>query len=683
MILGLLSAFARVWHRTTTTVTVLVLALLGLSVPSAAPAFAATAEKIAPAIATSGAGIVITGTELQGTTGVTFLGDAGPTDDVIAPHFIVVDAKKVVAQVPPGATTGPVELASDTGAVTTVVPATIAQKPAITSVSNPSLPPGATLTINGEHLLGVKKTTVFFGAKKASPLPGSTPTAVQVVVPSGLPGGPLELSLVTEGGTAYEDFYIAPAIKAVVPPTGTTVGGTVVTILGSGFTGADGFADDPATPADERRSGVTIGGERVRNIIAVSDTEIVAVTPPGPAGAAPVVVHTTGDGTVASSVSPVSFGYQPIPSVRSLSRDWNPVAPEAPAPVVATGDNLTTDTKVYVGTAAATDVVADTAAGTLTFTPPPGAKPAVAKLTFVNTLNTVPFLQTLVFSYTGAPTVAKLSPVTGPAGTRVVIAGSGFVSGTTATFGGAAANCTIVNPLTLSCVVPAGTGATDVVVTNGVGSSTIAPTAVYTYTSGVAQPTPSTPAPQPAVSGLSPVYGTTGTTVALKGLNLNLVTRVEFTGAEQPWVPSPNFIVVGPGRLAVTVPAGAASGPLRLTGPSGRVLSGTSSYVSSVRPAVSSIDVVGDATYGAAGGDMLQIKGTGLVVGTVRPVVTIGGKVAALLTRPVPTARTILVRIPASVGGRERVVVTTPLGYATAEAGVYFTPQIKAVKPVS
>jgi hypothetical protein len=514
-------------------------------------------------------------------------------------------------------------------------------------------------------LLGVKKTVVAFDQKKANPLPASTATALQVAVPSGLRGGPVTLAVSHEGGIAYEDFAIAPAIKAVTPATGTTAGGTTITIVGSGFTGVDGFSDDPATPnVNERFDGVTIGGARVTDLIAVTDTEIVAVTPPGTSPAARIVVRTAGDGMVAASKSAANFG----------------TAGE-PAPVTATGVNLTGSTKIFVGSLPANDLTADAEAGTVTFTPPASAKAGASKVTFVNALGAASFQAVVPFVYTAAPTLTKLTPATGPAGTVVAVAGTGFVSGTTVRFGSAPAVCTALSPTLLRCTAPAGAGASSVTVATELGESPEVPASTFTYTAGTPAPVPPAPVAQAKVTGVTPGYGTTGTTVALKGTNLHLATKIEFTGAETAWVNAPRFITVGPGRVVVTVPAGVGTGPLRLTTPAGRVTSGIVSFTASVRPKVTSIDVVGDATYGVAAGDMLMIKGSGLVVGTTRPVVTIGGKPAPLLARPVPTHKTIVVKVPASVGGREQVVVTTPLGSATAEASVYFTPQIKSVKP--
>src|SRR5687767_12790725 len=104
-------------------------AFLGLSLPDRA--YAATADKITPAVVAAGSGIAIAGTELTGTTGVTFLGGEGAADDVDATHFVVVDSKKIAVQVPAEAATGPVALTSDAGTIATAVPAAIVHAPVI------------------------------------------------------------------------------------------------------------------------------------------------------------------------------------------------------------------------------------------------------------------------------------------------------------------------------------------------------------------------------------------------------------------------------------------------------------------------------------------------------------------------------------------------------------------------
>ncbi len=75
------------------------------------------------------------------------------------------------------------------------------------------------------------------------------------------------------------------------------------------------------------------------------------------------------------------------------------------------------------------------------------------------------------FTYNPAPTIATITPNTGPAagGTPITISGTGFLDNPNVTIGGAAATgVTKVNDTTINCTTPAGTAGTakDVVVTN-------------------------------------------------------------------------------------------------------------------------------------------------------------------------------------------------------------------------
>lgn len=674
---------ARVRVRSLATVALLLLALLAWGVRVAPPAAAATADKIAPAAAPTGVGIVVAGTGLAGATGVTFLGTPDPGDDVTAPNFAALDPKKLAVQVPAGAETGPIEVTTPEGAVTTPGSFTVYKAPSITSVSATWGKPDDILTIAGENLLGAKKPVIAFGAKKIAPLtaPVPTQTELQVKVPGGLPGGEVPLTVTTTGGTARSSFVIGPAVKAIAPKNGTTVGGTVASITGAGFTGVDAFPDDPGTPdVDESLDGVTIGGTRVIRLIVVNDKELVVVVPPGTDAAAPVVVRTKHGDTVAESGSASVYAYQPIPKVTSVSQNYNIVG--SPAPVVFTGENLTATTAVTVGGLAPTDIVADPVAGTLTVTPAPSVKAAVSAAQFTNIgPGGVAFKAAVPFGFVSAPAITKMAPVTAMQGTAVLISGTGFTSDTTVAFGTETASCRIISFLLLTCTAPAGTGAVDVTVTTGAGTSAVTAATTFTYLPGTATPPPVVGLP--TVAPLIPAYGATGSTVDLRGANLGSVSKIEFTGDDETWVEAPNFLVVAPGRIVLTVPSDAMTGEIRVTNAAGTITTLGRKFTKTVRPSVTSIDVVGDTSFGATPGDLVTVKGSGLIIKGAKTLVTIGGKPAPILSKPIPNARTIVVRVPPSMGGREELVVSTPLGKAAAEVWLYQIPEIKSLKPVT
>jgi hypothetical protein len=664
-------------------VSALATALVGLGVGQAPSAFAAApiAAKVAPAMAQVGTGVTLAGEFLAGTSAVTFLGADGPADDVAAPNFIVLDPKKVLIQVPPGAETGPVEVTTPEGTASTgAVIFTILKAPTITSLSVSQGKPGDDVVVTGTNLMGLKKPAVVFGNKTSAPLVGSTQTQLVLKVPAGLAGGPTTFKVTTTGGVVTAPFYISPLVTAVTPVAGNAVGGAVASVLGAGFTGVDNFSDDPGTAGvDERFDGVTVGGVRVTKLVAVSDKEVVVKLPPGTDAAAPVVASTTDGTTVGTSNNSIKFAYQPTPIVTAVSQNWNLV--NDPQPIVYTGLNFTSSTVVKVGGVDPVSAVVDEVAGTITVTPPAGVKPAVTAVTFTNTANAIPFTATSPFAYVGAPVVAKLLPATGQAGTPVLISGANFGFGTTVLFNATPATCTIVSYVLLRCEAPAGTGQVDVTVTNGAGTSVTGAATKFLHVDGTAPAAPVAGAP--FVSALAPAYGTTGSTVDIKGINIGTTTQVEFTGAEDTWVNAPNFLVVGPGRVVVTVPSDAVTGELRITTPVGRVISTTKIFTRTVRPTIDSVDVVGDNTFAATPGDMLTIKGSGLLIKGVKTEVTVGGVPAPILVKPIPTSKTLVVKLPANVGGRYSVVLKTPLGSDTADTMLFYGPEVKSIKPAT
>ena len=157
------------------------------------------------------------------------------------------------------------------------------------------------------------------------------------------------------------------------------------------------------------------------------------------------------------------------------------------------------------------------------------------------------------FTYVAFPTVASISPSSGPivGGTAVTINGTGFVSGnTTVTIGGNSATGIIFGSTTsITVITPAGTtGAQDVVVTTPGGSATLP--RGFTY---------AVPAPAPTLTSISPTSGTTagGTGVTITGTGFYAggssaaVSAVTFGGAN-----ATNYTVTSDTSITATTPAG-------------------------------------------------------------------------------------------------------------------------------
>ncbi len=124
------------------------------------------------------------------------------------------------------------------------------------------------------------------------------------------------------------------------------------------------------------------------------------------------------------------------------------------------------------------------------------------------TETTAPATLTYATPAPGAPTVTSINPSTGPAGTSVTIAGTGFTPAATVRFGAAAASAVYNSATRLTASAPAGSGTVDVVVTVGAQSSATSAADRYTYPAA---------GPAPTVTGVSPASGQPGDTVTVTG----------------------------------------------------------------------------------------------------------------------------------------------------------------------
>jgi hypothetical protein len=147
------------------------------------------------------------------------------------------------------------------------------------------------------------------------------------------------------------------------------------------------------------------------------------------------------------------------------------------------------------------------------------------------------------------PTITGFSPTTGPVGTGVTISGTKFTGATAVTFNGVSATFTVNSSTNISATVPSGAATGLIAVTTPDGTATSA--ASFTVTAG------------PAITGFTPASGNIGTTVTITGANFTGTTDVSFGGV------SASFVVNSSGQITATVPAGAVTGKILVTGPSG------------------------------------------------------------------------------------------------------------------
>ena len=251
-----------------------------------------------------------------------------------------------------------------------------------------------------------------------------------------------------------------------------------------------------------------------------------------------------------------------------------------------------------------------------------------------------------------APTVTSFSPASGVIGTTVTINGTNFTGATGVTFNTTPASTfTVVSVTKITAVVPTGatTGAIKVTTPGGTG------VAASNFT-----------VPAPTVTSFTPTSGIVGATVTLTGTNFSGATVVKFNTTQ-----AVSFAVVSATSITVTIPPGATTGKISVTGPSGTGTSAASFTVIGA-PALTSFTPVS-----GAGGVTVTISGTNLGSATL---VTFNGIPATITTN---TATAISTKVPtgATTGF---ISVTTAAGTGTSTTS--FTvpaPTVTSFTPTS
>ncbi|KDQ70509.1 IPT/TIG domain-containing protein [Streptomyces halstedii] len=242
---------------------------------------------ISPNQGSTGGGtlVTITGTNLSGTTAVTF--GTKPASGITN-----VSPTQVTAVSPSGAGTVGVTVTTP-GGTSNPVPFFYVGAPFKSSVGPVSGPlaGGNTVTVNGVGL--ATATGVSFGANTATPTVVSD-TQLTVVVPAGAAAGPVGVSVTTAGGTNNGLSYTyvdVPTVTTVAPASGPASGGTGVTITGTNLDTVESVTFD-GNPAP---------------FSVVNATTVSAVTPPGSAGTVDVVVtNAAGSATAADAYTYVA-----------------------------------------------------------------------------------------------------------------------------------------------------------------------------------------------------------------------------------------------------------------------------------------------------------------------------------------------------------------------------------------
>lgn len=266
--------------------------------------------------------VMITGTNLTGTTAVSFNGLPAVT-------FSVTSATQIKATVPCAATTGTVSVTTPVGTATSTDPFTVGtmSPPTVTGFSPASSATGSTVTISGTNLTCA--TSVQFNGVEAAYAVVSG-TQIRATVPAVATTG--KITVTTPAGSALStgDFTVpAPTITGFSPASGPV--GTTVMITGTGLTGA---------------TAVQINGTALTDVTVVSPMKIVGRVATGTSTGR--VTVTTPSGTATSTAD---FSV-PAPTVTSFT----PITGAVGDLVTITGTGFLGATGATVNGTAMTDV---------------------------------------------------------------------------------------------------------------------------------------------------------------------------------------------------------------------------------------------------------------------------------------------------------------------------------------
>jgi large repetitive protein len=250
----------------------------------------------------------------------------------------------------------------------------------------------------------------------------------------------------------------------------------------------------------------------------------------------------------------------------------------------------------------------------------------------------------------GAPAVASFSPGLGAPGTQVTVLGSGFGTASKVQFGGAPADFTALADNRMIAVVPpeAVTGRIRVINPTGSGDSAIDFMVA------------------PRITEFRPARSAINTAVTLEGFNFLSVTNVQFAGR------SAAFTATAATQIRAIVPAGATSGPIRLTSPAGVGISTAEFIVTGPAPIIDSFE----PPIGLPGTEVL-IQGANFTNVTAVRFNTVN---ATSFSAPAHTQLRAFVPTGATSG---KIIVTTSGGSATSavDFAVSGKPFIRSFAP--
>jgi hypothetical protein len=368
--------------------------------------------------------VIISGVQFTGASGVRFNGSNAA--------FAVTADTQIQAQVPAGASTGPITVFSALGTNTTTTNFFI--PPAITNVSPASAKAGESVTVRGRNFTGA--TAVRFNGINAA-FTVQDNTNLTATVPDTASRGPLSVSAPAGTAVTTNDFLIPPTITSFSPAVGTN--GTQITVLGKTFVNV---------------SGVSIGGVAAATFSTTNNGTELRVTVPNDARSGSItVVNASGP-----TVSVTNFFLPPRVDV------FLPGSGLAGTEVAVSGIN-------FLGASAVTFDGVPAAFGSVSNTGLRATLPAGA-LTGKIVVTAPAGSSASFFDFRVPPVISGFTPTEGLPGTLVTINGTNFSTNATVSFNGAGAAVTYLSIAQLRAVVPTNATTGPLRVATGGGTNT-------------------------------------------------------------------------------------------------------------------------------------------------------------------------------------------------------------------
>ncbi|WP_243302991.1 IPT/TIG domain-containing protein [Geothrix oryzisoli] len=481
-----------------------------------------TISAVTPTHGSPGTTVVLAGTNLLGTTAVSFNGQP-------AFSYLVVSASEIDAVVPATAATGALQVTTPNGSATSPSFTVDApQAPRISSFAPALLSSGTVVTLTGLHFVGT--TQVQFNGVNATAFTVTKDSEIRATAPSGLTAG--SISVTTPGGTA-------------TTATPYAVNNTIQVLMNTGF--------EQASPIIWKGDIGVIQGASTRQPDAVPHTGT-------------KFAWLGGYGYVQSDQVTQDL-YIPATALSATATFYLKIVTAEPGTLATDSlfvEALDTSGAVLGPLLTKTNLdAADYRAYSVDLLAYRGR---VIRLSFrsqEDAQNATSFLLDDVVATIDAPSadlkpiISSFTPTSGIAGeVTVQISGMNFFGLTGASIGGASPGITLTDGTALAAGVPAGAaiGSAPISLSNaqGTGTSTMNFSVIY----GV-----------PVVTGMNPTQGPVGTPVIVTGTYLGYPgTTLTLNGTAL----TPTSLSAS--QIAFTVPAGATSGDLVISTPGGTVV---------------------------------------------------------------------------------------------------------------